>query len=91
MFSSSLLRLALLLHMTGRTLKKVLSEFFVLLGALSLQVHSSDLHEYKNAETVEEYSGVAWCRSPAASKSQGRRTLVDPAFEVLLQRVAGTP
>lgn len=81
--------------MSGRTLKKTLSEFFVLFGALSLslmQVHSSgDFHEHRNAETVVEYSGVAWCRSSAATKSQGRRTLVDPSFEVELQRVAGTP
>ena len=78
----------------ARRTQKTLSEFIVLIAALSLsllQVQSNHEYQHRHAEMSEEkYSGVTWCGSPGATKSQGRRSLVDPAFEVQLQMLAGT-
>ena len=49
-------------------------------------VQSSSLafeYEDKTEAAVKEHSyGVAWCRNPTATKSQGQRYLMDPSFEI---------
>ena len=64
-----------------------------LLHAQLVPVQSSVEYEDRNAAAVKEhYYGVAWCRSPTATKSQGQRYLVDPlAFEVPFQSLEETP
>lgn len=60
------------------------------LSLLLLQVQKSSSADGRNEEAVEQYRGVAWCRSPTATKSEGQRVLVDSAFEWRLQRLAET-
>lgn len=49
------------------------------------------LEQGNEAAVVNEHQyRVAWCRSPTATKSQGRRHAVDPSFELQLQSLAET-
>ena len=49
------------------------------------------LEQGNEAAIVSEHQyRVAWCGSPTATKSQGRRHAVDPSFELPLRNLAET-
>lgn len=72
--------------------RKKLAQVYVLSTALSLLLLSLQVQNSSESEEereVQEYFGLAWCGSRTATTSRDQRRKVDPAFEIVLQNLAG--